>query len=47
MSKYSEQFRRDAVAGLLRVWLTSSLFRWGGAGKDVDYVEVVFRAVQS
>ncbi|WP_234917973.1 transposase, partial [Corynebacterium belfantii] len=33
--------------GLLRVWLTSSLFRWGGAGKDIDHVEVVFRAVQS
>ena len=37
-----------AVArGLLRVWLTSSLFCWGGAGKGVDYVGVVFRVVQS
>ncbi|WP_213014951.1 hypothetical protein, partial [Corynebacterium belfantii] len=35
------------LLGLLRVWLTSSLFRWGGAGKDIDHAEVVFRAVQS
>ncbi|WP_206759792.1 hypothetical protein, partial [Corynebacterium belfantii] len=37
----------SATGGLLRVWLTSSLFRWGGAGKDIDHAEVVFRAVQS
>ncbi|WP_412728220.1 transposase, partial [Corynebacterium belfantii] len=39
--------QRQKQRGLLRVWLTSSLFRWGGAGKDIDHAEVVFRAVQS
>ncbi|SPJ41955.1 hypothetical protein CHUV2995_02789 [Corynebacterium diphtheriae subsp. lausannense] len=39
--------RVERQMGLLRVWLTSSLFRWGGAGKDIDHAEVVFRAVQS
>ncbi|MBG9260364.1 hypothetical protein I4J45_14110, partial [Corynebacterium belfantii] len=41
------QLSNKHKTGLLRVWLTSSLFRWGGAGKDIDHAEVVFRAVQS